>query len=672
MISIILIGLIVSILVFSSLGMGRLIIKGADWRKQILFGGLSILALSELVDLILVPFQVPTSLCFALYAFIFIVGLAGLFSRGKSKISFKQCLFLLVYLAVMAYVHSTKAIGEPTFDSAFYLSHVIEGSSAPVFGSVYYETGLYTGTLSSMYDFQSFYHVYSFFLMAAKWIYKAFHLGAPVVTHLYIWSSTLYFYVLLYCFTETVGQTLEIKHSWILLCVKIFLLGIIGNFYWNNSLAFYGNTYRQLISSVLILTIFEMMKTQNYSFHSFLLLSMVSCAMFSVSSSALFICFVVFFSFICILFYEEFEYRGCKYLLILIPMILFGLIYCRLTYGTVVLPALIIFLFAVFCFMFDFLFSSDVKAVFLNLLKKLMMALPLLLSVISVCLWLQHEFNVFLFFEKYSTMDMVWDYFRLDEPIYILLNCIYCLGIVLLVIQRKKYAFSNYLFYAIASFINPVNIIIVRKFLAYIVFYRSYEAVLNYFTCVLLVVLVLKLFENRKVLCCTFAFVFGIVSFVQAKSYYHHFYQPSEQFNRLYKVDELELDMIQVFSELVSYEEERVSVVSQMDSLKGFVPKVVLAFSMRDVGLYSVNVTENQLLKIFYPRMHAGQIMFDEEPDFKCACDELIEKRVDYVIIDRNQVYLDNGKYEHLYYLVRDCADLEYQNDRYALFRFYW
>ena len=269
-------------------------------------------------------------------------------------------------------------------------------------------------------------------------------------------------------------------------------------------------------------------------------------------------------------------------------------------------------------------------------------------------------------------MDMVWDYFRLDHPVLLVMNVLYVIGIVFFVKKRKEISFSSYLIFAVIAFINPVNIILVRKFLAYIVFYRSYEVIMNFFTYALLLDLVLKLFSKIRFFNVGLACLFCVLTFVQAGSYYHDFYRPSEQFNRLYKVEELELDMLQVFTGLISYEDERVTVVSQMDSLKGFVPDITLAFSMREVELYSINTGKSNLLKIFYPRRHAGQQMFDEEPDFRCACDELIDQLIDYVIIDKKQVYWDNGKYEHLYYLVRNCAELTYENDRYALFRFYW
>ena len=199
-----------------------------------------------------------------------------------------------------------------------------------------------------------------------------------------------------------------------------------------------------------------------------------------------------------------------------------------------------------------------------------------------------------------------------------------------------------------------------------------YEVGLNYFTCTVLVYFVLEQMKIRKGIMFFACAVLGFYAIDRSLSYYHRLFEVTEGYDRLYKIDEDEMDMLLYFNNLLAYEDERVIVVSQLDSIKGYILKTTMAFTYREFDKYALNESDDELMKIFFLRDFAGQEIFTKQPDFHCACDELIEHEIDYVIVGNSQVYPENGKFEHIYYLVRDCAELVYENDSYTLFRFYW
>lgn len=72
-------------------------------------------------------------------------------------------------------------------------------------------------------------------------------------------------------------------------------------------------------------------------------------------------------------------------------------------------------------------------------------------------------------------------------------------------------------------------------------------------------------------------------------------------------------------------------------------------------------------------RDYIGQVIFDQEPQYDQTCSLLIESRIDFVIVSKNQFLIDDiGEIIPLYFKVRDCADLVYENSGYMLYQFYW
>lgn len=119
-------------------------------------------------------------------------------------------------------------------------------------------------------------------------------------------------------------------------------------------------------------------------------------------------------------------------------------------------------------------------------------------------------------------------------------------------------------------------------------------------------------------------------------------------------------------------------VVSQVPSVKGFVSNIdsVLDYnSYRSIDRFDLNTTPafSPLWNIFVPRDYYGQAIFSDEPDYMNTCQYLVESRVDFVLVDSTQYYIDStGGFVPLFIRVRDCATEVYSNNRYILYQFYW
>ncbi|MBQ7889471.1 MAG: hypothetical protein IJ356_06900 [Erysipelotrichaceae bacterium] len=670
MITILSVILIVASFSVASIGYGTRLCKKSSFSLQFLCGFATVLGIIEIIDLLLFSIVSSKLPMYIGYTIVFGIGFY-LAMKTSKKINLKKCLWLALYLFAMLIIMANRTIGEPNFDSVFYLSYVGEWANSLNFESMVYETGALTQKVQVLYDFQAFYHVHAFFLWLIQSANMMVYGLKTTVVQIYVWSSMIQFSILLFFFSDAAACCIEEKNKWMKAAVYIFVLGIVGNFYWNNALGFFGNSYRQLYSAVFSLQIFNMLKNKQFDCGQFVRVALLSSAMLSMSSTSLFLNFIVCFGLVFVLLYQEIDHLGTKIAVLVFPTVLFGVNYIYYSYGIFTLLLIPIGLFYTFCFVFDKL-SYNLQKKILFILKTVLKAVPAIIGLLSIFVWLRGNEDVWMFFRNHSQQDMVWDLFSARDALHLILNGIYLFGIFHLVKRKASSFYLKYLLYMMLLFINPLNVIVLKKYLSGIVFYRAYEVIFNYFTFAVLIIECMRWFENRKIVLQMLCSSLCVLALLQSITFYHSMFEVNEQFDKLYKVEKDELDLLLYFNMYLTNELERATVVSQMDSLKTFTPNIKMAFKLRGLDKYTLNENDDELMKIFYPRDYAGQIIFEEEPDFTCACDRLIEKQIDYVVLDKMQVYDTENGYESLYYLVRDCADLLYENDRYALFRFYW
>ncbi|MDP3443963.1 MAG: hypothetical protein Q8T08_13995, partial [Ignavibacteria bacterium] len=138
-----------------------------------------------------------------------------------------------------------------------------------------------------------------------------------------------------------------------------------------------------------------------------------------------------------------------------------------------------------------------------------------------------------------------------------------------------------------------------------------------------------------------------------------------------------ELDALNVLNTKIILENlEHPIVISQIHAVKAHVKGIILPLNYqtyRRLRVFEEVVdAPSELWNIFVYREYETMKIFKPEPDYVNACKYLIDEKVNFVLIARNQFYRENGDFVPLYFRVRDCATLIYENDDYLLYQFYW
>ena len=238
MITVFSVGMILLIMLMASVGFGKLIAKEKSVSFQIIVGFCTVLGLIEISDLVLMCFSLNKLPMYACYVLTLGAGCLCCFMK-KTEFSMKWTVGLLGYLVFMILMMCTRTIGEPNFDSVFYLSYVNEWADSLLITPMAYETGSLMKFSSLLYDYQAYYHLNSFFLWVIQSLHTVFLGSRILVSQIYVWSMNIWFYVLLFCFNKALIEMIGLKNHWLKAVVTVFVLGVIGNFYWNNSLAFF-------------------------------------------------------------------------------------------------------------------------------------------------------------------------------------------------------------------------------------------------------------------------------------------------------------------------------------------------------------------------------------------------------------------------------------------------
>lgn len=673
MTSIVSIILSVVLLLIISIGFGKAFNK-QGFAMQILFGFACLLCLLFIVDIFLVSFHSSKKLIFILYFIICLVGFV-LFIRNCHNIKIPDkwvLLMMILFVGIMVVIFMNRTLGLQGFDSMHYMSVVNEGVISDKFGFINYETGALTNSVSITDDYESFYHLNSFILWGWTCIYQLLNLSQIFTVQIYIWTMSIMFFILLFCFYVEVTERFQLT-NFQKVAAGIFVLLFIAGHYWNNALSFLGNTYRQFYSCVISLEIYSMLKNKTFSMKECINLSILTGALIAYSSSGFLLSFIVLFCLLVVMLYQSVKDYGKKVIILTVPSVMYGAVYFYNTSKLYWIYLLCVFLFYAFCGVYDYFFYDVWKKRITKIITLILILVWGNIIALSINCILQGEYSVLEFFSEFSSYDMIWDFFSIKSFLSIIINTLIFVGAVLFLKTERKSLYLSYLLLLIFFFVNPISAAFVKIYLADILYQRILETVFNYFTCGMFVLFTLEWIRkwNRngaRIVLCVLAFV----SVQYLNSYYHPFFVPNSDFQPLYKIEKDELEVLMQLNVYAKDSPRRYRVVSQSDAAKGYLSNIQLMHKYRGFDKYSLNKKSSILFKLFIKRDYPGQVIFENEPDFHCMCDTLVQNKVDFVIIDKNQTYYDDGKHLSITFLIRDCADLLFENEKYGLYRFYW
>lgn len=673
--------------VLSFIGLGSFINQKLNLKLNQLFyypiGYFTLLGFIQFLIYPWVQLRLPSQFLFIiiLVLMIFSLGL-GLLYLWKNKFNIKVILTFLIgfiFVGWIGYLMSRQTLGQNSFDYTYYLSMVAHNANSSTLGWTDFGTGLPIA-LNIQYDFQSYYTLGSFLLFAFEPIQRLLSPNLFMITSgLYIWVFSILFYTLE--FTLFVGLAVHFKKLKSLAFVvgALIFLGFFSATYYNLTFAFFGNTIRTWIVTFLLFEIVRRYDEQDFSLKSHVWMMLLSSALIAVSSTGFFLGFMLLVAYVLLLFFrqEHIKFYISRILIIILPTFVFALYYMLIP-SALVLVILVLFYGGIWLLTY---LKGNVQAIILNIVKwSLWIGFPTVILVYSLSQIIKGGSIYPSFFQDHRAYDMVWYYFNIEDNFKGFLNSLFFISLILFLIKSKS-SLREVLIVLIILFINPISVYFVHKFLASVVYYRSYELIFNPFTVFMFVIGIESLIQSRflvnRILFASLIVFLVPNVLLHSFYYYHDSFIPNDTYNTLYKLDNSQIEPLSVLKTKVLLENyKEAKVVSQIETVLSHVPNVINILNndvIRGIDKFSIRPEESKLLNIFIVRDFIGQEIFDKEPDYENTCNYLIDEKVDFVIVDKNQFYVnEDGSFTPLYFKVRDCSTQIYENENYLIYQFYW
>lgn len=644
-------------------------------------GFFGLIGITNFFAYIIVFFHLPTYLLFILYFLMIFVSVAYVFKKRVFYFKFEYfknplVFFLIVYVFIMILISSRQTIAEQSFDTIIYLSTVLEGAFANTFTSFDVDSGVARNYIFPIDDYQSYYYFGSFVILLIEKIIKFISKDVFVIsTSVFMWSFSILFYVINFLMTVTFIRYLKIKSKLINLSLGIFVLFFIGNFYYNNTYAFYGNSYRTLIIALMMFIMYVYLNEGLDIRPISTLLMLLSSALIAVSASGYFIGLFAIYGFITYLINNKLQ-KDILFSVLLklsIPTVFFVIFYVAvdsLLKLTVLSGVMIILYTALY-----FANKAFPKITLIILKNATNYVIPTLIVLISIYLIWTGYMSPSVFFKDTQSADMAWSYFEFIKFPNSIVNILYLLGLFIFILKSRS-KFKWILLIIIGTFINPISIIFVYRFLTGHIFYRGFDSILNSFTIVLFLYSVLNLFSKQFLNVILFVLTL-VLAIYQSTGYYHFYFIPSEDFSPIYKTEQSQVEIFEFLKSKIIFEEyDRARVVSQIHSIKGFVPNIETPVSFNFVRVLNKfeggYVAHTPLHNIFIYRDYFGQKIYNTEPEYINTCYYLIDIKTDFIVVAKNQSFDNNGEVKFLYHVVRECSTQVFENDEYFVYQMFW
>ena len=448
MLNILVIFLSVSILLISFLGITNIININND--ESICYKMLKgFCYLFGLFQLLMLPLNLPYlfSLCILSILLIisFIYGIKFIIYNIKSirMIFSKQTVLkisiILIIILGFTYISDIHTIGSRYIDTDFYLHLSDLLNDNPTKQHYYTFWGLFV----------------NYFNMINNFIVKEV---------IFIWSSTIIFYILLVCFLIEITKSVIKNTNYInILFVSIASLFIISQTYTVDA-AFLGNSYRTLIISFFSYKLYKMITNKEDSHNDYIEITFIISAMLSVSSSSFFIMLFMLLPFLIIDVSKLYQ----KTLYILVVSIVYCYSLCNNN----------IFLFIIAIALI--LFVHYILTNFMNS-KQLKITLIIISIGLTIGSLIVFDIDIPRFLDPQYKFDRVYDLFDFYDSKNMIMNIFIITSMLFWIINSNNDTLKKYFFYFILLY-NPLTYKFISYLMAGIVYYRLNDVLFNWFT----------------------------------------------------------------------------------------------------------------------------------------------------------------------------------------------
>lgn len=647
---------------------------GHSRHWNVIVGLVSLFALAQLPFFFVVYFQWPSAWMFGFEFLIIVLPYAYYFKRpfSRRKPSLHSVLWIAVVL-ILGLWFSKQTLGSFSFDSSYYLTMMLDNAYSTVFNHISVDSGLETAYLNPQYAFQAYYSFGSFIIVESRkllvlWGNQDLIPLMPVT----IWVLSMLYLVFNTHLVLNIARAFRFR--WVAFWL-IILLGYWATLYYNSAFAFFGNTWRTALVAFLSYEIYRLLKLDSLSVFHYVWLAIIDLALISVSSTGFFIGAMMLFGFVVTQTIQTQKFDQDR-LIVFVPTFMFSLFY----FG-----ANSIFLFLILSISFLVLLLLVILVFYYRKWTlpygQFQIGLGFTLAIIVIYsvihLGLKWEIT-HTFFEDHRWYDMVWYYFGFNEFPLLVINSVIWISSILYWIN-SRHPFRMYTLIMILFFINPISYAFMYRFLASVVYYRSYEIIFNPFTLILFTQSSFIMIPSEKLRKGIQIGLSGLGIYIMVSNgfkYYHPSFIPTESYLVLEKVTRDDWDVMSYLTIEIEKSKETALMVTQLQQIRSYVPHTTMVISTDilrsiDMDRNKTRPTLNNLTNVFAIRDYIGQEVFDSVPRYTESCDALKELHTQYVLIRRDQFYTDDvGVIVPLSFAVLDCSKVDYQSPSYELFKF--
>lgn len=611
------------------------------------------------------------AIIYSLYIFVTLILIIKDISKVNWHFDYKNWLLVLLFVGIVLCYSWNTTLGDTSgFDSVYYLNMI----STNIKSSELNTTNLYFGgigqTLFAQYTFQSYYYFVSYFV----WIAYRVLSNITEVTYM---SLTVWVFQIIYDFflaSIVINGCQKLNNKRVLLkLVSLFIFAFFyGKIYYNSVFGFYGNTYRTIAVSYSIMLLYELYMKNSKEGWILLGTSLLSACAFS--STALFITvFILFASYFTLVDKEKNLFKYYAVILIFPLIDLFATIEIEFNKCAIISVAICLIL---------FIFGKPLRKMYrLKYLKLAILILSFIFMFVMSYKTTGNLLDFSAFFDNGSEQyDMTIDYFS-NSTLYgkgetwyriislggLLYACLF---------ENKNGLIKSFLVLIFVVF-NPFCCSFLYKI--NVVYYRAYEIILNPFTFILFIDLLLDRINNKYFYCASVSIIFILfaIGINYTRPQYHHgSFIPEENYNNLMKMNNDEFDVLYALKQDIDYhkEEESPYIVSTNLFTMSVIPNGNYLYSRELRFSDGWSESKKQLYSIFYPSAYLGDEFERVPADYDNISEYLKQEDVDYLVVDKTREYYDpNGYFDYLINKVSASGYgySIYHNDTYELFKFW-
>lgn len=590
-----------------------------------------------------------------------------------------RTILIFITFTFFLYVFYNMSISIPRADGQMYLNYIAQNVDAKQLNLFNLWTGLEGSEFVTIYLFQGYYHFGSFLIKFVNAFSSILGIGSKIdYIVISIWGLGSIYSIISTLFIINVVDYFKYKSRLISYILLFFTLFYTNFYYWKVAFAFYGNTFRSLFMAMMIFYLFKLIRESEEKY--LYLASIIFGASIAASSSSLFIGFSILIG-IAYHFYKEnniYAFQHTSY--IGLPMVIYVLAIVFKDYNQY-----FVFLF-IFTVLYYMLHKNKLFERYLTIMNRyiskhvnliFLIIIPLIAitySFIDMNIHPEYPWNLYHYFNDHAAYDMVKNYLFLHSNwVDNLLNLLRWISVFVLLIKYRKEKGYNYIFnhfvILVIFFLNPLTTSFISRMFASNVYYRAFESFFNVFTETILFGIILNEIWNKKFLrymvalvliVCVFYSQYGSLILKDPKNLYGYYIKDGVNVLPLYKIKNSELDVIRAFEKELDGKFEnnkQVTVVSHVDGLRTFLPRVYQVFTARQYWSAWDRIDQD-----FYEvaRLWYGWEERTKNIKYSKTCLYLVEYNIDYIL---NEIW-ENDEFDRA---LNDCTSVIYENYEFKL-----